>query len=346
MKLVTRAEAGLRPPKSIVRLNMSSPSTAHWNGNRIVISGSTTWAHSRCASIVRGIQDFHMKPVSQGGRGWQDIAYNFIECPHGFTFECRGLNVANGANGTNAANRSSHAIMCLAGDGNAFPEEEKVGFRDCVRYISQRTASPDRCVGHRDHKATACPGNERYNWVRQGMPTSAVVPQPSNPTSPPGSAPSKYPTLRLGNSGEAVRRVQTIIRDKAGGDIVVDGQFGPRTKRRVTDVQRFFGLTADGVVGPKTWGILNFINATPPPNPYAEWIGKTKPTIKRGSTAASVKYLQDTINRKAGGGITVDGKFGPTTENRVKDVQRYFKLTADGIVGPKTWGIIDYLASL
>jgi peptidoglycan hydrolase-like protein with peptidoglycan-binding domain len=50
------------------------------------------------------------------------------------------------------------------------------------------------------------------------------------------------------------------------------------------------------------------------------------------------------INRKAGGNIIVDNDFGAKTEDRVQDVQRLFKLPADGVVGPKTWGVIDYLA--
>jgi peptidoglycan hydrolase-like protein with peptidoglycan-binding domain len=82
----------------------------------------------------------------------------------------------------------------------------------------------------------------------------------------------------------------------------------------------------------------------PPTNQFGNWPTTTKQTIKRGVHGPIVGYLQSVINRKAGGDIIVDNDFGSKTEERVKDVQRFFKVTADGIVGPKTWGIIDYLA--
>ena len=34
--------------------------------------------HTRCTGVVRSIQSFHMD-----GNGWNDIAYNFLVCPHG-----------------------------------------------------------------------------------------------------------------------------------------------------------------------------------------------------------------------------------------------------------------------
>ncbi len=167
IKYVPRSQWGARNRKYRNEGSLSRPSTGHWNGPTITVKGKTTWDHRFCAGIVRGIQNFHMD-----GRNWSDIAYNFVQCPHGYTFEGRGLDVINGANGTNTGNRTSHAIMCLAGTNNPFPDEEKTGFRSCVRYVSERTKAPDECIGHRDHKSTECPGSARYNWIHQGMPLS------------------------------------------------------------------------------------------------------------------------------------------------------------------------------
>lgn len=83
---------------------------------------------------------------------------------------------------------------------------------------------------------------------------------------------------------------------------------------------------------------------TSTPSQFGAWPTTSKPTIKLGARGPVVGYLQSVINRKAGGNIVVDNVFGPKTEDRVKDVQNFFKLVADGVVGPKTWGIIDYLA--
>ncbi len=173
MRLVTRAQWGARTPLRRVHGELSDESTCHWNGPKVTVGGKDTWDHSRCAQLVRGIQNFHMDT-----RGWSDIAYNFLECPHGYTFEGRGLNIVNGANGTNDGNRSSHAICCLAGEGNPFPITEKSGFKTCVAHIAEHTNAPNRCKGHRDHKSTECPGDERYGWVHAGMPVTSTPPPP------------------------------------------------------------------------------------------------------------------------------------------------------------------------
>lgn len=60
-------------------------------------------------------------------------------------------------------------------------------------------------------------------------------------------------------------------------------------------------------------------------------------TIKNGSKGSDVTTLQTKLNAKGNYGLTVDGNFGPKTENAVKDFQQKNGLTIDGIVGPKTW---------
>lgn len=59
------------------------------------------------------------------------------------------------------------------------------------------------------------------------------------------------PVLRKGDSGPAVREVQTLLR------LVVDGDFGPNTESAVKAFQSSRGLAADGVVGPGTWAALD-----------------------------------------------------------------------------------------
>lgn len=169
--IVSRAEWGARPPRRVVRGDLNEPTTGHWNGPKVTVKGRTDWDHDVCPVLLRGIQNFHMD-----SRGWNDIAYNFVECIHGIIFEGRGLNVWNGANGTNAGNRGSHALMWMAGEGNPFNELEKVGFRECVAWIASRTHAPDAAIGHRDHKSTACPGDERYAWIHAGMPVPQEQP--------------------------------------------------------------------------------------------------------------------------------------------------------------------------
>lgn len=59
------------------------------------------------------------------------------------------------------------------------------------------------------------------------------------------------PVLRNGDSGPAVREIQTMLQ------IAVDGDFGPATEAAVRAFQRARGMEVDGVVGPATWAALD-----------------------------------------------------------------------------------------
>ena len=56
--------------------------------------------------------------------------------------------------------------------------------------------------------------------------------------------------------------------------------------------------------------------------------------LKIGSVGDDVKKLQTKL------GLTPDGSFGPNTEAKVKEWQAHNNLTADGIVGNTTWGLM------
>lgn len=62
-------------------------------------------------------------------------------------------------------------------------------------------------------------------------------------------------TLREGASGEGVTRLQIRVAGwvPSGSELTIDGQFGPATKTAVTNFQRGYGLTPDGVAGPQTF---------------------------------------------------------------------------------------------
>ncbi|MFB2980224.1 peptidoglycan-binding protein [Microseira sp. BLCC-F43] len=63
------------------------------------------------------------------------------------------------------------------------------------------------------------------------------------------------------------------------------------------------------------------------------------PTLRRNDTGLAVKILQKVLNCYKYG-LKVDVIFGATTEAAVKDFQKKYKLTVDGIVGSKTYNAL------
>lgn len=248
--VVSRGQWGARAPKRRKVGKLTAKTTGHWNGPKVPVT-----KHESCPSLIRGIQNYHMD-----GRGWSDIAYNFVVCQHGVIFEGRGLNVENAGQGTNVGNRTSHAVLMLSGLGNTFPKKQKDGFRSAVRYIADTTDAPDAAVPHQDWHATQCPGEERAAWLRSGMSGSSATPAKPTVTSKPNTTPH-HPLLKRGSRGAAVTKLQTILSRKAGGGIVIDGIFGPSTERKVRLLQRMFKLKVDGIVGEATWQVLDFLNS-------------------------------------------------------------------------------------
>lgn len=64
------------------------------------------------------------------------------------------------------------------------------------------------------------------------------------------------PILRRGSEGEDVGELQTLLQS-LGFQITIDQEFGPATEVAVTKFQSDQGLTADGIVGPRTWQVLH-----------------------------------------------------------------------------------------
>lgn len=58
-------------------------------------------------------------------------------------------------------------------------------------------------------------------------------------------------------------------------------------------------------------------------------------TIRKGCRGDEVATLQRKLN------LIADGIFGPITDEAVRDFQQAHDLTVDGIVGPKTWAVLD-----
>ncbi len=74
--------------------------------------------------------------------------------------------------------------------------------------------------------------------------------------------------IKVGMYGAIVKQIQQLLINNGFKDIsksgVVDGKFGNRTKNMVMSFQKANGLSADGIVGPKTWDALKVPKNTKP----------------------------------------------------------------------------------
>jgi len=87
------------------------------------------------------------------------------------------------------------------------------------------------------------------------------------------------------------------------------------------------------------WGVPVCIDGeiTPSPTP------PTKPTLRRGARGEYVTLSQTMLIQKGYdcGASGADGIFGTGTENAVRSFQHDHGLSADGIIGQKTWAALD-----
>ena len=103
---------------------------------------------------------------------------------------------------------------------------------------------------------------------------------------------TKCPTLKKGSKGDWVTLLQTklLTRGYSLPKYGADGDFGAETEKAVKQFQKDNGLNADGIVGEKTWGILN--GTVEPVSYYTVTVQHT------------TKAVADEIVKKYGGTIT------------------------------------------
>ena len=64
--------------------------------------------------------------------------------------------------------------------------------------------------------------------------------------------------VKRGNKGTIVKWIQA-----RAGNVVVDGDFGPKTDARIKELQTKYALAADGIVGIDTFTLLTWLNPAP-----------------------------------------------------------------------------------
>ena len=168
--------------------------------------------------------------------------------------------------------------------------------------------------------------------------------------------PVSYPgtPLRNGSSGDAVRVIQAQLNRIANdypaiGKVNVNGVFDAATESAVKKFQDIFDLTADGIVGKRTWYKISYIYVSVKKLAQLTSEGEAirdgsypgRP-VRRGDRGINVQIVQFYLNQTGVyidsiQPVAIDGVFGAGTETAVKQFQDFFNLTQDGIVGENTW---------
>lgn len=114
-------------------------------------------------------------------------------------------------------------------------------------------------------KEEALPGKPK--WERWAIPAGLYTTEELRKAGLNVDDEKNTPTLRRGSEGDEVADLQMLLNSKFGYKLDIDGDFGSKTESAVKDFQTKHGLTADGVVGAKTWKALGVKAEAPEPVP-------------------------------------------------------------------------------
>jgi len=245
MAVMTRAEWGARPLDHRAT-KMKSAAT------RLIIHHSDG-SSDPFVEGLKGVERQHMDV-----KGWSGPAYNVAAGTHaGEMAELRGWDSQTIA--TLNANKGSWTI-CAIGDfedhDSPSPLLENIATLGAEAIRRGHLAQGFAITGHKDHGATACPGQHLY--PRLAFLHERILQLHGTPLPPEMSA-DERPELRRGDRGPQVGVLQRALRDLSGATIVGPEIFGPATERAVRNWQRFFRLAETAMADRATWRSIYFI---------------------------------------------------------------------------------------
>lgn len=147
-------------------------------------------------------------------------------------------------------------------------------------------------------------------------------------------------TIKSGNTGEAVEKMQTRLKELGYYTGTINGICDRATVAAIKAYQRKTGITADGIATSDVLTIMNSATAlassevvTPTPSPT---VAPPTDTLRSGDKGDDVKKVQQRLKDLGYFTDTVDGKFGDATVKALKAFQRKNGLSQDGVCGAQT----------
>lgn len=170
------------------------------------------------------------KAINAGHKanGWAGIGYNFVVDQAGNVYEGRGWD--NVPAHCPKHNRQGIGVQVAIGGLQQPSDAAKASVVALYEEACRRAGRKLTVLGHRDGKATACPGSALYDWAKAGMAltgavTASVPPSGVKPTPP--------------------AHVHIPVVQKPLAHLAIDGSLGPET---IKAWQRVMGTHVDGVI--------------------------------------------------------------------------------------------------
>ena len=258
VNIISRAAWGFSGWRSQPR----SRRLSDWHYFVIHYEGANPCGHQTGPAVPRGIHRFH-----KDGRGWAGIGYNFVVDQAGNVFEGRGWNLAGAHKPSGpGSNNVGIGVQCHIGGAEQPSAAMQKAVSDLYVEACRRTGRSLIRTWHGDGYATSCPGRPLIQWVKAGMPVARPHSTfPASGKTGPGMSVAipKQATLKATGyfdraTVKALQELSNAERIKASQrisvrywpDLVVDGLWGPQTRKGLQALAGLKGADVDGIIGP------------------------------------------------------------------------------------------------
>ena len=197
-----------------------------------------------------------------------------------------------------------------------------------------------------DGKAGPATFSMLFSWyavAANATPTPVIIatlPPETTPTPAPTPTPTPAPitqatvvTVRLGVTGDAVRRLQERLTALGYYQATVDGVCKADDVAAIRTFQRLNGLTVDGAAGYLTQTKLYSESAVLYTGGVAAGTVSNYTTLRVGMSGSEVQQMQNRLIALGYMSGTADGVYGTDTANAVIAFQRSNGLNRDGVAG-------------
>lgn len=150
-------------------------------------------------------------------------------------------------------------------------------------------------------------------------------------------------TLKEGMTGNNVTELQKDLKSLGYMKINPTGYYGDITEAAVRQLQKKYGLLADGIAGKQTLSKIDNLQGGGSSSRGTSKVDVGKVVLKNGTRGAGVTELQKGLKKLGFMSVNPTGYYGDITETAVRKFQKKYGLSVDGLAGKQTINKIDSL---